>query len=1059
LAGLAPNADTFRQHNALKADRTRLPRRAEILHGGGQPDIWNLPRADIARFVELSVFVSVNFDPGAGLLTALGLYIRFRPYRAFGAPPVNERTIALEQFVISDRTAVSEREAVQAFLMRLSRAFALVATVGPEAGGPEPQHNRTQMYFWDARQFEELCRAIGRHLGAILETEGLRGLAWLFPPDELLPDPNLARAPTVVFVRSVVSDAVALNVPHAYTLFGVVQQYSSHPLEPLPDNYFCDPLSDMIPRERIYEIWGKAAAPIHWQRQLERYRLTVRLQVRALSLIVWRLRSDLTCQAQAAVLNLRGLTNYQRLSPDSRVWYAWTLLEDNLERTEQELQFAGDPEKQEGAYTCVRLLGLESVRPDGALVFRVAGDSLNAKITDGESFLALRNDDVPGFLNTRLRDVPRADGAGYAGNWHSVAQSKLAYFFGGTRLLEFDRRHATATVELDNWGSRATVRQYLDQIGAIDYSGNWSLIPGPGVDRAPRLRKVLDAIGNPRIAVPHPSTLLVYGQTTVPRPGSSQVTPAARVLWDAAALAREPSGIPEEASRVIVEGGVGGPLNASQRDAVVHALTRRLSVLWGPPGTGKTSTLAALIVARLLLSQSGGRPVRILVSGPTYKALGEVIEKVIQRANAVPELRLAALFRVFAAAREVPVLENEPDRDRIQLTDVRTSGQDPGFNELIRVLGAPERPLVAFVPPRQCRWLTSANNSDLAPLFDLCLIDESSQVTVADAILAFAAITADASVVILGDIMQMAPVTRADAPTGAAFLVGTIQRYLTERHQVEQQMLMVNYRSSKPFVEYARILGYDRRLTAHSERLQLALADGWQDAWPPNWPPAVHQDAWLSTALDPSTTLVSILHRDGRSGQHNPFEAQMTAAMVAKLRRCAFRGLANRLDPDGHVLPVGAEVHTAESFWRDGVGIVTPHRSQRVAICEALKQIFPDDEHELIDEAVDTVERFQGGERDVVVVSFGIGDPDLIADEEEFLLQLERTNVAVSRARAKCVVLISRELAYHLPEDKRVVDTAKAIKSFLFDVCTEMSRVHIGVAGEQREAEIRVRAL
>lgn len=49
---------------------------------------------------------------------------------------------------------------------------------------------------------------------------------------------------------------------------------------------------------------------------------------------------------------------------------------------------------------------------------------------------------------------------------------------------------------------------------------------------------------------------------------------------------------------------------------------------------------------------------------------------------------------------------------------------------------------------------------------------------------------------------------------------------------------------------------------------------------------------------------------------------------------------------------------------------------------------------------IDTVERFQGGERDTIIVSFGVGDTDIIEGEEEFLLQLERTNVAISRARA-----------------------------------------------------------
>src|SRR5690606_1109024 len=137
-------------------------------------------------------------------------------------------------------------------------------------------------------------------------------------------------------------------------------------------------------------------------------------------------------------------------------------------------------------------------------------------------------------------------------------------------------------------------------------------------------------------------------------------------------------------------------------------------------------------------------------------------------------------------------------------------------------------------------------------------------------------------------------------------------------------------------------------------------------------------------------------------------------------------------------------------------GIVTPHRAQRSLILRRLRHLFPTHSADAIDAAVDTVERFQGGQRDTIVISFGVGDPDLIADEESFLLQLERTNVAISRARAKCILAISDDLIYHLPSDRDTILTSKAVKSYVSDVCRHTQTFNVpGLAGTQRPVVLR----
>jgi superfamily I DNA and/or RNA helicase len=56
--------------------------------------------------------------------------------------------------------------------------------------------------------------------------------------------------------------------------------------------------------------------------------------------------------------------------------------------------------------------------------------------------------------------------------------------------------------------------------------------------------------------------------------------------------------------------------------------------------------------------------------------------------------------------------------------------------------------------------------------------------------------------------------------------------------------------------------------------------------------------------------------------------------------------------------------------------------------------------NQLVRDSMDTVEQFQGQQRDVSIGSFASGDQDDSQDEDEFLMSLNRFNVMTSSARA-----------------------------------------------------------
>jgi DNA replication ATP-dependent helicase Dna2 len=141
--------------------------------------------------------------------------------------------------------------------------------------------------------------------------------------------------------------------------------------------------------------------------------------------------------------------------------------------------------------------------------------------------------------------------------------------------------------------------------------------------------------------------------------------------------------------------------------------------------------------------------------------------------------------------------------------------------------------------------------------------------------------------------------------------------------------------------------------------------------------------------------------------------------------------------------PTG-QAHDEKNFWERTVGVVTPHRAQMSKIVGRLQAIFPSHNPTTIWNAVDTVERFQGQQRDVIFASFGLGDADLIRSEDEFLYSLNRFNVMASRARAKLIVLLTRSLVDHLADDGDVLQESRLLKNYSESFCQSPTPITLG---------------
>ncbi|MCR9244238.1 MAG: AAA domain-containing protein [bacterium] len=107
------------------------------------------------------------------------------------------------------------------------------------------------------------------------------------------------------------------------------------------------------------------------------------------------------------------------------------------------------------------------------------------------------------------------------------------------------------------------------------------------------------------------------------------------------------------------------------------------------------------------------------------------------------------------------------------------------------------------------------------------------------------------------------------------------------------------------------------------------------------------------------------------------------------------------------------------------VAVIAPFRAQVRMLRSAIQNKgLP--QGELI--TVDTVERIQGQEREVVVVSLTAGDPDANSRRGAFHLSINRLNVALSRARTKAVLVASRHAFESLPHDAAALRMASRCK-------------------------------
>jgi len=372
-----------------------------------------------------------------------------------------------------------------------------------------------------------------------------------------------------------------------------------------------------------------------------------------------------------------------------------------------------------------------------------------------------------------------------------------------------------------------------------------------------------------------------------------------------------------------------------------------------------------------------------LIQGPPgtgkTRVLAQIVRERVDRGERI--LVTACTHRAIHEALN-KIRELNPDLDAIAKIGRRMS--DPGLKvaEYEHFRDAPFASETGAVVIGATPFTARSNRLDQME-FDCVIIDEASQMTLPLAILAM--LGADTYVVI-GDEKQLPPVVVSESPATAAFL-GLFQRL---SRTCAQTTLNVTYRMNCEICKWVADASYFGELSPHESARDRRLFLAGNASQP-----------WLEQALDPTQSLVWIPSKTITTRHYSMEEADLANQIVKELFDRGF-ALSN-------------------------VGILTPFRRQARTIKRRLQAARRWDFADLDALVIDTVERMQGQEREVIIVSTAASDPGFLAAIQDFLYLPARLNVMVSRARVKVIVLASERF---LAPERQSEEIEEAIESW-----------------------------
>ena len=423
-------------------------------------------------------------------------------------------------------------------------------------------------------------------------------------------------------------------------------------------------------------------------------------------------------------------------------------------------------------------------------------------------------------------------------------------------------------------------------------------------------------------------------------------------------------------------------LNRSQEVAVNNMLcSRDVMIVHGPPGTGKTTTLVEAIAETL------NREPQVLVCAQSNMAVDWICQKLVERGVRV--LRIGNPTRVndqmlgycyerqYEAHPDYPELWSIRKAIRQLQGERRKHSMSSSVQSRINRLRHRAEELEVkinvelFDNARVVASTLVGSNSSLLTgrRFGTLFVDEAGQALEAAT---WIAVRKADRVVLAGDHLQLPPTIKCYDAERAGLGV-TMMEMVVRRWQQAVTLLTTQYRMNRQIMQFSSDWFYGGSLKAADEVKVRGILD-----------------------FDTPMEWIDTSQMD--------FDEQVQGAGCSKVNVKEADFFVARLEE--YVSRIGLERILDE---RIDFGLISPYKAQvrymrqivkRSAVLRQLREVL----------TVDTIDGFQGQERDVVFISLVRSNDD---GSIGFLSDLRRMNVAITRARMKVVVIGNAETLCH----------------------------------------------